>query len=224
MKRERRIIVLALACAAALPACGTSDEDEVRALAQEFRRALAAEDGARACRLLTASARDQLRGDCARRVLLVDPGTPATDGALTMRDDRASLATRSGGRTRAIAFMETDDGWRLDVLPLPTAVRDPARAAFYERCWRDAGAQIATRPADLVFAAATAAPQMTVREDTVSAKGDDWRIFYTFAATGEDPGLAEVIADPSLAGAVAYVEQAGSNGDVVERARDCIAE
>lgn len=222
--RARIALVLALAGAAALPACGTSGEDEVRAVAQEFRRALEAEDGARACRLLTANAKRQLGGDCPRRVLIVDAGSSATDGALTLRDDRASLATRSGGRTRAIGFAGTAEGWRLDDLPLSTTARDPALAAFYERCWRAAGARIATRPEDLAFAAAAGAPETTVREHTVSAKGDDWRIFYTFAGTQEDPGLAEVIADPSVAGAVAYVEQAGSRADVVARARDCASD
>ena len=57
----------------------------------------------------------------------------------------------------------------------------------------------------------------------MSAKGGDWRIFYTFAGSSADPGLAEVIADPSVAGAVAYVEQAGDNADVVARARTCAA-
>ena len=114
----------ALACASALAACGTSDEDEVRAVAREFRRALQADDGARACRLLTANAKRQLEGDCAQRVLSIDPGDPATDGALTLRENRASLATRSGGRTRAFAFVKTDDGWRLDDLPLSTALPD----------------------------------------------------------------------------------------------------
>ncbi|HEV2060104.1 MAG TPA: hypothetical protein VGR11_12170 [Solirubrobacteraceae bacterium] len=219
----RTALALVLACAAALGGCGTSDEDEVRAVAQELRRALEAGDGARACRLLTTNAKRQLDGDCARRVLSIEAGDLAADGALTLRDDRASLATRSGGRARAIAFVNTDAGWRLDDLPLSAAVQSHERAAFYERCWRNAGAQIATRASDLAFAAAAAAPTSVVREDTVSAKGDDWRIFYTFAGTRADPGLPEVIADPSVAGAVAYVEQAGTRGDVVARARDCAA-
>lgn len=216
-------VVLALACGAGLSACGTSEEDEVRAVAQEFRRALAAEDGARACRLLTAAAKRQLDGACDERVLSIDPGDPASDGALTLRAERASLATRSGGRTRAIAFIKTDDGWRVDDLPLSTTIVEPSgRAAFYERCWRAAGAEIATRPSQLAFAAA-AAPTIAVRDDTVSVKGDDWRIFYTFADSGTDPGLAEVITDPGAAGAVAYVEQAKANADVVARARACAA-
>ncbi|HEV2775828.1 MAG TPA: hypothetical protein VGV90_09580 [Solirubrobacteraceae bacterium] len=221
--RSAAVAALALACGAALSACGTAEEDKVRAVAQEFRRAVAADDGARACRLLTATAKRQLGGECDERVLSIDPGDPASDGALTLRAERASLATRSGGRTRAIAFIKTDDGWRLDDLPLSTAiVAESDRAEFYARCWRAAGAAIATRASHLAFAAA-AAPTIAVRDDTVSAKGDNWRIFYTFAGSDTDPGLAEVIADPSVAGAVAYVERAASRADVVARARGCVA-
>ena len=224
--RARAAVALAVALggAAALLGCGTSEEDEVRAVAQEFRRALRAEDGTRACRLLTAHAKTQLGGACAARVLSVDAGIPETDGALTLRDDRASLATRSGGRTRGIAFIKTGDGWRLENLPLSTTIIEESdRAAFYERCWREAGAKIATRAADLAFAAADT-PTTAVHKDTVSAKGGDWRIFYTFAGSRADPGLAEVIADPSVAGAVAYVEGARSQPDVVARARTCAAD
>jgi hypothetical protein len=221
--RSAAAVVLVLACAAGWGACGTAEEDEVRAVAQELRRALAAEDGARACRLLTANARRQLEGACDERVLGIDPGDPASDGALTLRAERASLATRSGGRTRAIAFIKTDDGWRVDAVPLSTTIVEPSDSAeFYERCWREAGAKIATRASHLAFAAA-AAPTIAVRDGTVSAKGDDWRIFYTFADSGTDPGLAEVIADPGVAGAVAYVEQAEAHADVVARARACAA-
>ena len=222
----RSIVAVALACTcgAGLGACGTSDEDEVRAVAQEFRRALNAEDGARACRLLTDEARRQLEGPCAERVLNIDAGRPATDGALTLRDDRASLATQSGGRTRGIGFIKTEDGWRLESVPRSTTVvEESERGAFYARCWREAGAKIATRASELAFAAA-AAPTTAVREDTVSAKGDNWRIFYTFSADATDPGLAEVIADPSVADAVAYVEEAESKPEVVARARSCAAD
>src|SRR5690349_17014553 len=120
MTPARSVLVLAATCACAgvLPACGTSDEDKVRAVVKEFRRALAAEDGSRACRLLTAEAKRQLQGNCPGRVTSVDPGDAASDGALTMRPERASLATRSGGRTRAIAFIKTGGNWRIEHLPL----------------------------------------------------------------------------------------------------------
>jgi hypothetical protein len=226
MSRARSAVVLALALAGAgagaavLAGCGTSDEDEVRAVAQEFRRALQADDGTRACRLLTAHARRELDGPCAERVASIDPGAESSDGALTLRADRASLATRSGGRTRGIAFVKTDGEWRIEDLPLPTGTAAPGRAAFYERCWRTAGAKIATRATDLSFAAADP-PTSAVREDSVSVKGADWRIFYTFADSGTDPGFAEVIRDPGVAGAVAYVEHARSHAAVVARARKC---
>lgn len=219
--RSSLLLGLVCVCAGVLPACGTSDEDKVRAVAKEFRRALQADDGARACRLLTASARTELEGDCDERITSIDAGDMAGDGALTLRPERASLATQSGGRTRAIAFIKTGDGWRIENVPRSTAiVEQSGRAAFYERCWRTAGAKIATRPRDLTFAAADA-PTIAVREDTVSVKGGNWRIFYTFADSGKDPGFAEVIADPSAAGAVAYVEDADRNETVVRRARTC---
>jgi hypothetical protein len=215
------VLALACVCAGALSACGTSDEDQVHAVAKEFRRALQADDGARACRLLTANAKTQLGGACPARVTGIDPGDRASDGALTMRPTRASLATQSGGRTRAIEFVKTDDGWRIENLPRSTAiVAESGRAAFYERCWRAAGAKIATKASELAFAAADP-PTTVVRGDTVSAKGGDWRIFYTFAGSARDPGFAEVIADPSVAGAVAYVEDAGRSEAVVRRARAC---
>jgi hypothetical protein len=217
------VVALACACAAGLSACGgSSDEDEVRAVAKEFRRALQADDGAAACRLLSAAAKRQFEGDCAEQVTSIDPGDPSTDGALTLIADRASLATRSGGRTRGIAFIKLGGEWRIERLPLSTAIVDepPGRAAFFERCWKKAGAKIATHPTELAFAAADP-PTTAVREDTVSVKGGDWRIFYTFAESGSDPGFAEVIKDPEVAGAVAYVENAASHEDVVARARAC---
>ncbi len=220
--RSSLLVALACACAGGLAACGTDDEEEIRAVAKEFRRALQADDGAAACRLLSQHAKVQLEGDCAEKVTSIDPGDPATDGAVTIITDRASLATRSGGRTRGIAFIKTDGDWRIERLPLSTVIVDeePGRAAFFERCWKTAGAKIATRAQDLAFAAADP-PTSAVREDSVSVKGGDWRIFYTFAESGSDPGFAEVIKDPGVAGAVAYVENAASHQDVVGRARAC---
>lgn len=118
----RLCTILALVCAAALAGCGTSDEDQLRAVVKQLRAALDARDGARACGLLTAEAKAQLRGDCARAILAFDAGSPAVDGALTVQKDRASLATRSAGRTRAIAFVKSGGDWRVAELPLPTSV------------------------------------------------------------------------------------------------------
>ena len=205
--------VLTLACAAAIAACGTSEEDEVRAVLQEFRRAIDEDDGTRACRLLTARAVRAVP-DCPRNVASLDPGDG--DGALTVDGDRASVA---GGAS----LVKVDGSWRIDALrgPQQTAA-GAARTVAYERCWRAAGARIATTAAHLKFAAADM-PTVAVRGDRVSAKGGDWRIFYTLPPDGRDPGLAEVIADPRTAGVVAYVDDAPAKRGVVERARACQA-
>lgn len=203
--------LLTLACTAAVAACGTSQEDEVRAVLQEFRRAIDEDDGTRACRLLTARAARAVP-DCPRNVAGHDPG--AGDDAVTVDGDRASVAGRA-------SFAKVDGSWRIDALggPQQTAA-GAARTAAYERCWRAAGARIATAAADLRFAAADV-PTVAVRGDRVSAKGGEWRIFYTLPADGRDPGLAEVIADPRAAGVVAFVDDAAGNRSVVERARAC---
>ena len=117
---NRCAVVLTLACTAALPGCGSSDEDQVRAVAKELRDALAKRDGADACRLLTDDAKRQLKADCERAILSFDPGKPALDGALTVIDDRASLGVESDGRRRAIAFIKSDGDWRVEELPLAT--------------------------------------------------------------------------------------------------------
>ena len=115
--------LLALTCAALLAGCGTSDEDQLRGVVKELRSALQQRDGVRACGLLTDDAKAQLKGDCPRAILSFDPGRPKLDGALTVQDERASLATHSGGRTRGIAFVKTDGDWRIEELPLSTTVR-----------------------------------------------------------------------------------------------------
>ena len=121
MRPARRCAVaLTLACTVALPACGTSDEDQVRAVVRDLRDALAKRDGAAACGLLTADAKAQLKADCERAILSFDPGKPALDGALTVIDDHASQGVESDGRRRAIAFIKSDGDWRVEELPLAT--------------------------------------------------------------------------------------------------------
>ena len=118
----RCTILVALTCAAALAGCGTSDEEELRTVVKELRSALREHNGERACGLLNDHAKAQLKGDCARKILSFDPGTPKFDGALTVQAERASQAIQSGGRTRGIAFRKADGDWRIEELPLSTAV------------------------------------------------------------------------------------------------------
>lgn len=201
-----------LGCAMALAACGTSEEEEVRAVVQEFRRAVDEDDGARACRLLTARAARAV-ANCPQNVASVDPGG-SDDGTVAVDGTRATVAGR-------IRLVKVDGSWRIDALgPGRQTSAGRARTAAYERCWRAAGARIATTPKDLAFAGADV-PVVAVRADRVSAKGGDWRIFYTLPPDRRDPGIAEVIADPQAAGVVAYVRDARARSGVVERARDC---
>lgn len=214
----RAALALALACAPALTACGASDEDEVRAVAQEFRRALDTDDGARACRLLTPHARAAFT-DCAANVASMGAGAGAR-GPVTIRDGRTTIGTpASAGR---VVLLKVDGSWRIDKIgPSINAVTDAlARQARYAVCWRAAGAKIATSAAELAFAAADR-PVIAVRADRASAKGGDWRIFYVLPSTGRQPNFADVLAHPDDVGVVAYVRNASEHRGVVERARAC---
>ena len=63
----RCTVLLALACATALAACGTSDEDELRGIVRELRSALRARDGQRACGLLPTTPRPSSRATARAR-------------------------------------------------------------------------------------------------------------------------------------------------------------
>jgi|GEM_PF-5181166 len=222
----RRTLTLALALCAGvtLAACGTSDDDEVRAVAQEFKRAVDGDDGARACRLLTPGARRNVP-DCEQHVTQVDPGE-VIGGSVTIRGDRATIAPRDAAGTPGAGrttLQRVDGNWRVASYGnVNRTFASTGATAEYTRCWREAGAQIATSPQDLAFAAADA-PVVSVRKESVSAKGPNWRIFYTLPADGLDPGIREIIADPQAAGVVAFVRDAPARPRVVEHARACTA-
>ncbi len=228
MLTSARMLGIVLGGAVVLGACGVSEETKVRAVAKEFRRAIDAGDGARACRLLTPGARRQIP-DCPENVASVDAGATG-DGPVSIRGAKATLAARGAGDSggdggagmagRPMTFVKVDGTWRVEALGPGSEDATSERATAYERCWRAAGANIATRPQDLAFAAADTAV-IAVREDRVSAKGGGWRIFYALAPGTRDPGLEEVIAAPAVAGAVAYVKDAAKNPEVVARARAC---
>lgn len=120
----------------------------------------------------------------------------------------------SGGH--ATPLVKLDGRWLLDSDPFA-----PDTPAAFERCWRRAGARIATDPSDLRFAAGGPRPRTTRAHGRVSAKGEDWRIFYVLRAGGADPGLARVVADPTAVPVVAYVRRAGTRARIVTRARTC---
>ena len=174
MRSTAATLLLLLGAAAALAACGVSEETKVRAVAQEFRRAIDAGDGERACRLLTARARDAIR-DCPANVASVDSGV-AGSGAITISADRATIAIRPGaergaaaGSEPATTLVKVDGAWRVDAVARRDESTTSARASAYARCWRAAGARIATSARDLTFAAADM-PVIAVRNSTAACR------------------------------------------------------
>ena len=134
----------------------------------------------------------------------------------------AKIAVRGGQATVALPgheplpMVRIDGRWRVEA-----AVADSMTPAEYERCWRRAGARIASDPGDLRFAASGTVRHISITTGHVSTKGKDWRIFYTLPDDGDDPGLAAVVHDPDTVAAVAYVKRASAQPDVVARARAC---
>ena len=139
---------------------------------------------------------------------------------VSIDDDRATVhvAGEEPGR-----FVREEGHWRVAAEPSEgwTTEDSAPSAASLERCWRNAGARIASGPRDLRFAVGTTARNVVFSAGRVSVKGKDWRIFYTLPADGEDPGLGTVLAKPSVVHAVAYVKDAPAHAGIVAKARDC---
>ena len=119
-------------------------------------------------------------------------------------------------------FVREEGHWRVGAEPSEGFTTEAApSAAALERCWRRAGASIASDAGDVRFAVGSTARNVKISPGRVSAKGKEWRIFYTLPSDGEDPGLATVLAKPSTVSAVAYVQDAPAHTGVVEKARAC---
>jgi len=138
---------------------------------------------------------------------------------VTIRGDRATVSVpgeeagrfvREEGQWRVAA--EKSEGFTTEATP---------SAASLERCWRQAGAAIATSARELRFAVGDTASNVAISPGRVSVKATDWRIFYTLPSGGEDPGLATVLAKPSSVRAVAYVRDAPAHAGIVAKARAC---
>jgi hypothetical protein len=220
---------------------GASDEQQVRDAARALTRALAAGDYGRACELFSLEAQSQIeaatagaRGCAAalrqsRRVAATaGTGMPTIrdiDAAtLTLGDDRAMLSWGSGAHDPQ-RFEKYNDRW-LVAADSPASGQRSAAA-----CWRKAGASIATTPGDLRFAAGfvkrvqeTGEAPSTSSDPTADGGvnyiyADGWVIFYQYGM--DEPTNSEVIRDPSLAIAVAYVRDPRRVQAVVTRASDC---
>ena len=218
---------------------GTSDDEQVRAVAKDLSSAFADGDYERACELFSLQAQAQVEAivggarGCATALGLIRsrarlddaPSAGEIDSARLQRSgDRATLVY--GGRGHAPqAFTKISDRWL--VAPDTPATGQRSFAA----CWRQAGAAIATKPADLRFAAgflrraeaAGSSPQRAA--DPTPGGGVNyiyaggWVIFYQYGV--QEPTNAEVIRDPSRAVAVAYVRDPARVQAVVRRANEC---
>lgn len=118
-------------------------------------------------------------------------------------------------------FVREEGHWRVAPDAEGITTEDAPSPASLERCWRRAGARIASSAGDVRFAVGGHARHITISPGRVSVKGPDWRIFYTLPSDGEDPGLAKVLAKPSTVRAVAYVSDAPAHAGIVARARVC---
>jgi hypothetical protein len=118
--------------------------------------------------------------------------------------------------------------------PAPTTTAAGDTKTALAQCWRDAGAKIATSPADLRFAAG-AALGTDVASDTSSVRGD--LATYSFKPTGDDrwpiyfatpesadqaPSFSALLADPGSAVVAAYVNPADPR--TVARADVCMSD
>jgi hypothetical protein len=136
------------------------------------------------------------------------------DGTTKLSIRGAKAAIRSGASKSS--FIKLDGQWLFESDPAA-----PAPPAGLTRCWRRAGARIAIDASDLRFAVAEKPRDSTRANGRVSAKGDDWRIFYALLADGADPGLARVVSNPTVVPVVAYIRDATAHRKIVENARRC---
>lgn len=226
------------------------DEQQLRATYMEVSEAFAAKDYERGCRLFSYGAEAQVLFGSMFVAALSDEKSddkmPDLSCAASIRalsklgeaDDamgfaskvpsaaelaRADIAIRGERATVSIPgeepgrFVREEGHWLVAADP----VEKPPTPSELERCWRSAGAAIASDKGDLRFAEFSESEGVSSNEARVSVKGGDWRIFYAMPSDGEDPGLPPVLADPSVVPVVAYVKNAPAHVDVVTKARAC---
>ena len=107
-----------LPCAFAAAGCGTSgDRDKARAAAERLYAAVDADDGAAACRELSAQAAEALtsqeQSPCEEAILGLDLQTPASADSVEVYITSAAVHL-SGGDT--VFLDETKQGWRVSAL------------------------------------------------------------------------------------------------------------
>lgn len=148
---------------------------------------------------------------------------------VSIRGDRATVEHQGFD---ALELIRQDGRWLVDGGMSSYSTPEHTAASDLTRCWRRAGAAIASDAGELRFARESSARGTSEELDHVSVKGEGWRIFYALPADGrrtiyarsvlgEDPGLAKVLSEPGVVAVVAYVKNADARADVVARARPC---
>ncbi len=233
-----------------------SDEQQVRAVLKANAAAFAKGDYTRACDLLSYGAEAQIfagavfaasadpkaappkGASCAAVIRIVEKAAGAKDAfsenvltagqidaaKIAIRGDRAAVSV---GDDLHLAVRQ-EGHWLVGPDPEGLASDEPPTAAEpdLERCWRRAGASIATTARDLRFAVGDRVRALSVNDGHISIKGADWRIFYTESRGSDTPRFERVLhksilSKPRTARAVAYVRDARAHPRVVARARDC---
>jgi thiamine biosynthesis lipoprotein ApbE len=147
-------------------------------------------------------------------------------------DDEPTGGSTAPATTQQTATQDTTTQTTTEERTTTTTAPAADTAEDLEACLRDAGAELASSPADLRFAAG-AAISGDVRTD-ISARrgnlrvyslqpsgGDDWRIYVAAPRRGGGaPELADLLRDPGSAVVVAYVEPA--TGATVRKADACL--
>ena len=134
------------------------------------------------------------------------PSVARIDAAkVSIRGDRATVGLPGDDWH----LIRQDGHWLMAGDPEGVTFDDDAPSpATLERCWKRAGANIASSGRDLRFAIDGTAKAIAIKPGLVSVKGESadgvgWRVFYTLPADGEDPGLG-VLKKPGTVRAVAY--------------------
>lgn len=231
-------LIAALVALAAAGCGGQSDEEEVRATAKRFSRAVAAGEYQRACEMFSLQAQAQIEGlvggarGCASALALSRrAGTAATDLPSQKEIEAADLRRAGNRATLRFSGHDTQVFTKLSDRWLVAADTPLSGQRSLAACWRRAGAAIATVPEDLSFAAAflrrseVAGAVPAPAEGTTTGGGvnyiyaDGWVIFYQYGI--DEPTNNEVIRDPSRAVTVGYVREPARVAGVVRRANEC---
>ena len=124
---SRLVLVVALAVSLAGVACGSDDDDsgsdqeQLRALYDDYLAAIAEGDAAAACEQLTEVSQEATAADFDSCEQALESSTGFDEGEfgevrltdIEIEDDVATAQARTSFGSQPVRFEQTDDGWRL---------------------------------------------------------------------------------------------------------------